>query len=371
MTSKERDYLHYATEVSLYSGKTRAYLRYKGVPFREITPSLKVYRDVIVPRVGRPIIPVLETPEGETLQDTTVIIDALEARLDGPSIYPEGPAQRLVAVLLELYGDEWLVMPAMHYRWHFKGENLRFIVREFGETAGAHAPRWSRPLFGLLPAFVFGGQYQRYFGISRRNWRALEASYEGFLVDFDRHLAVHPFLLGTRPSIGDFGLIAPLYAHLYRDPAPGRLMRRLAPRVADWVERMQHPTVPRGGVFLRDDVIPPTLEPILKRMFVEQLPVLTDTVRRTHAWAAAHPGRARLPRMIGEHRYWLGGVAETRKVTPYSQWMFQRATDAYAAIEPDMRASIDALLARLGGLEALRSPIPTRLAYRDHRIVLE
>ena len=34
-----------------------------------------------------------------------------------------------------------------------------------------------------------------------------------------------PFLLGHRPSIGDFGLLAPIYAHLYRDPVPGFILR--------------------------------------------------------------------------------------------------------------------------------------------------
>ncbi|MEZ4407778.1 MAG: glutathione S-transferase family protein [Polyangiales bacterium] len=366
----ERPFLHYAAEVSLYSGKTRAYLRYRDVPFREVPPTLGVYRKVIVPNVGRPIIPVLQTPEGEILQDTTVIIDALEARL-GPSVYPTTPAQRLVALLFELYGDEWLVMPAMHYRWHFKRENLAFILREFGEAGGADAPKWVRPLFGVIPALVFGGQYARYFGISRRNWSALEGSYEGFLRDFDAHLAVHPYLLGTRPSIGDFGLVAPLYAHLYRDPAPGKLMRAIAPNVARWVERMQHPPTPNRGAFLDDDAIPPTLDPMLRRMFTEQLPVLVDTVAKTDAWSRAHPSEERVPRVIGAHRYRLGDVEEERAVTPYSQWMFQRALDAYAALDEATKARVDPWLHELGGLPGLATPVPTRVAYRRHRVVVD
>ena len=44
---------------------------------------------------------------------------------------------------------------------------------------------------------------------------------------FERHLGETgvPFLLGHRPSIGDFGLLAPIYAHLYRDPVPGFILR--------------------------------------------------------------------------------------------------------------------------------------------------
>ena len=110
-------YIFYGAEVSLYSGKVRAYLRYKAIPYEERLSTLAVYRQIIVPKIGRPIIPVVLTPEGEYLQDTTVIIDALEPRFPDHPVYPDTPAQRLVALLLELYGDEWLVMPAMHFRW--------------------------------------------------------------------------------------------------------------------------------------------------------------------------------------------------------------------------------------------------------------
>jgi hypothetical protein len=34
---------------------------------------------------------------------------------------------------IKVYADEWLVIPAMHYRWSFP-ENLDFIYREFGRT---------------------------------------------------------------------------------------------------------------------------------------------------------------------------------------------------------------------------------------------
>ncbi|MEH6636896.1 MAG: glutathione S-transferase N-terminal domain-containing protein, partial [Halioglobus sp.] len=98
-------YQHLAHEVSLYSGKTRAYLRYKNIPFDEHL-SLDVH-DRIKTEVGKKIVPVVVTPEGEYLQDTTVIIDRLEQRFPTPSVYPDTPAQKLVALLLELYGDEW------------------------------------------------------------------------------------------------------------------------------------------------------------------------------------------------------------------------------------------------------------------------
>lgn len=357
----------YGAEVSLYSGKARAYLRYKGIPYEERLATLAVYREIIVPKIGRPIIPVLLTPQGEYLQDTTVIIDTLEPRFPDHPVYPDTPAQRLVALLLELYGDEWLVMPAMHYRWQYKRQNLGTILRAFGDLLRPQSPAWLKPIIGLAPAFKFGGMYQNYFGIGKPMHAAVERSYEGFLDEFNAHLAKHDFLLGSRPSIGDFGFIGPLYAHLYRDPAPGKLMRERAPNVARWVERMQHPE-PLSGAFLANDEIPATLMPLLTRVFREQTPVLQDTVRAVSAWCAANPDSDILPRVIGRHRFTLEGDSNERAIQPYAQWMFQRPVQFYQQLSDADRARIAPLLKQTGGLDALNTAIATPLDYVGYRV---
>lgn len=56
------------------------------------------------------------------------------------------------------------------------------------------------------------------FGVSPETIPAVEASYAHFLHLFNEHLAASPYLLGGRPTIGDYALVAPLYAHLARDP---------------------------------------------------------------------------------------------------------------------------------------------------------
>lgn len=360
-------YIHYADEVSLYSGKTRAYLRYKNISFREVTPTMEVYREVIVPAVKRPIIPLVGTPEGQLLQDTTVIIDALEQRHTDCPIYPPGPQQRLAALLLELFGDEWLVMPAMHYRWQYKRQNLRFILNEFGGMLKPGWPKLLHPVAGVAPAVMFGNMYKDYFGLRRGMHQAVEESYLGFLDEFNNHLAEHDFLFGSRPSIGDFGLIGPLYAHLYRDPAPGKLMKQRAPQVARWVERMQHPE-PLSGEFLADDQVPETLMPILARQVREQFPVLADTVRRVGEWAIAHPDKRYPPRTLGSHRYTLQGRSAERKVQPYVQWMLQRPLRHYQTLPPEQKAKADRWLAPIGAIDTLSISPPVWLDYRQHRL---
>ena len=75
-------------------------------------------------------------------------------------------------------------------------------------------------------------------GITDHTGAAIEAEYLEFLRLFEKHLAAFPYLLGGQPSLGDFAFFGPLYAHLYRDPASGDLMREAAPQVCDWVIRM-------------------------------------------------------------------------------------------------------------------------------------
>ncbi|GMR17095.1 MAG: hypothetical protein BMS9Abin32_151 [Gammaproteobacteria bacterium] len=355
-------------EISLYSGKARAYLRFKQIPFTEsITPA---DRKLVAERVGRRVMPVVLTVDGACVQDTTLIIDYFEQRYPQPAVYPEGAWQRLVALLFEVYGDEWLLLPAMHYRWQYKRHNLGYVLRSFGEIMRPGWPRWLRPLGGVPVALIFGNLYKPVMGCTRRMRGAIEKSYEAFLDDFNRHLEGHAFLLGDRPCIGDFGLIGPLYAHLYRDPYPGKLMRERAPRVAEWVERMQQPTH-FDGDFLAGDQVPETLYPLLRRMFDEQLPVLVDTLRRVGQWSAEHADASGIPRFIGKHEFSIGGKTAQRYVMPFAQWMLQRPLRHYQSLATAEKARIDPLLEDLGGLEGLNEPLAAPLKMEDYRLRLE
>ena len=75
---------YYAAEISYFSGKVRPALRYKGIHFTELLPDVP---GVILPRTGLAFIPILVTPEDQTLQDTSDILDALEVRFPSPPLY--------------------------------------------------------------------------------------------------------------------------------------------------------------------------------------------------------------------------------------------------------------------------------------------
>lgn len=353
----------YAAEVSLFSGKARAYLRYKGIPFREELPTWRVVREVLVPNTGLAMVPVVRTVDGRFVQDTSEIIDHFEASHPEPAVVPVTPRQHVVSHLLELYADEWLVLPAMRYRWRMG--HLRYVARAFGGLSMPDAPRWLHGLLGLPMAAYFGVGHVPVLGLGPRMRRAVDRMYPAFLASFEAHLAVHPYVLGGRPTLADFGLYGPLYAHLYCDSRSHDEMKEQAPRVADWVRRMTDPSPDAMGAVLADDEVPTTLEPLLRDLFRHQWPVVLDTWHRIDAYLSERPGQRRLPRFVGRHAFELEGVRGRRSVHTYTAWMSQRAMRAREALTPDDRAWLD----RLGGASFLAFR-PSRELLRDHgRIV--
>ena len=352
----------------MYSGKVRCYLRKKAIPYREKYPSIITYKRFILPRTGVRFIPVLHTPEDQVLQDTTVIIDALEARFPELPVYPDTPRQRFVSLLLELFGDEWLLLPAMHYRWNFPADNDDFLFREFGGLMFPWLPGFVRKKLGRKIARRFQG-YIPMLGITEQTGPALEAWFEALLADLGRHFEHHLFLLGGRPTLADFAFAGPLYGHLSRDPYPARLLRAKSPHVMDWIGRMTS-TAQFTGPLLPADAIPDSLLPILSRCVLDQLPYITDTSRSLDKWASGKPAGTLVPRSIGRQPVNINGRTAERLVLPYSVWMFQRPYDYYRKLTDPERQPVAELLAGLGGLEPFEEILNTRLDRRGNRTCL-
>jgi glutathione S-transferase len=361
------DYIVYGGDHSLFTGKLRAYMRYKGLNWEERTATREVYREIILPRIGAPIVPVLEMAAGEYVQDTTDIIDFLESRHPEAPIYPDTPVQRLVALLFELFGDEWLVIPAMHYRWSVLDQQREFILSEFGRMSSPEASHEEQVAIGERTSQAFAGMVPA-LGITEDTIPGIEAAYLELLDQLDRHFSDHEFLLGSRPCIGDYGLMGPLYAHLARDPVPKALMQERAPNVYAWVQRMNGPA-PLAGMFLPDDTVPETLLPILATQCRDQLPDVLDVIRNNSAWLADNPGGS-IPRFLGMHPFTFGSAKGERVIGSYAQWLFQRPWAHYHSLEGDERKDADELLRRVGGHAALNTPVERWLERKSGQLEL-
>ncbi|MEM6639903.1 MAG: glutathione S-transferase family protein [Pseudomonadota bacterium] len=361
-------YTMYGAHFSLYSGKLRAYLVNKGLTFDEVLSTASMFRRVIIPKTGVRFIPVLETPEGVCLQDTAAIIDALEARHPSPRLLPATPKQHLFCRLFELYADEWLLIAAMHYRWNH--DNFPFVYQEFGSLAAPRAPAFIRSFIGKRLGAKFRG-FVPLLGITDATIPSIEAWFEEHvLAELERVLSGQPYLLGEAPSVADCALMGPLYAHIFRDPGSGKIMRRRAPHVAAWVERMNRPPA-TGGQWCSDDAIPEPLKVLLQGALRDFWPVLTNTVAALADWAEGRPKGEELPRALGQTAFSVNGVEGTRVMQSFHVWKLQRVIDAYeATIDSDARASVDRWLAEIGGSDAVNIAIPRRVERLNNRIVL-
>jgi glutathione S-transferase len=368
-TAVSKPYILYAWPLSLYSGKVRAYLRYKGISFVEKPIRAWTFR-TIERKTGANVMPVLVTPEGEWLQDSSAIMDRLEQRFPQAPVLPATPRQRVAAYVLEAWGDEYWLPAAMHYRWNFRENFERLFRQEAGDLLAPLAPRFVKDrladgiaakLRGFLPGL----------GVVSAQINTIEAWTEGMLDRFDAHFEQQPYLLGTRPSYGDFGLVGPLFAHLGRDPYPRRTLIEPRRHLAAWVARMQQPEQPRGGEFLSGDRIPPTLAPVFEAIFTEFWPSLAaiqDEVRR--ALPTLRNGRG-FRRSLGEIEFPMGARRYRRLATPYSLWMAQRALDAYRGLAPAQQLSVDAWLATVSGAKAMQLAIEPRLTRMALRVAPE
>jgi len=352
-------------EHSYFSGKARAYLLYKGIPHELVTSDADVFGNVILPKVGWAVIPVV-IENGDVIQDTATIIDHFEAVYPGiRPVLPTGTRQKIASSIMELMGDEWLKLAAMHYRWSFP-EQLPYLAHEWDRasnirghaTAGPEERRDNiRRAEELMSRFK---NVLPFLGVNKDTIPGVEATYLRFIELFNEHLKSHRYLLGNSPCVGDFALMGPLYAHLYRDPVPGKLMKLRAPHVAEWVERMNLTTYPgfekphtvdtTGTVhtteqkqgWLADDEIPSTLIPLLEMWFREHLPMLEQTVATFRRFVASTSGQAilekELPRSLGMSSFTIGGYEGKRACVTFDIWKLQRLLDTISSC-PEEQAS--------------------------------
>ncbi len=375
-------YILYGMSGSLYTGKVRAYLRHHGVPFEERSLGHPEFAEKILPQIGRMIIPVVTTADGEVLQDGTDILDAFEERALGRhAIVPEDTVLRAISYLFELFGGEGLLRPAMHYRWNFDAENLPFIKSFFAEAmpAGLNDQQANE-------MFDFNSGRMRnaatIFGVVPDTMAEIERSYQNFLKRFDAHLSAFGFLLGSQATLGDYGLFNPLYAHLGRDPHPAKLMQTIAPRVFRWTERMNGPetyvdhrlTASSDGLISAEGV-PDTLKGLMRYVADEYLSEITAHVAYANEWLAdrpdLEPGTNGLEnpaqRGIGMAEFNWRGLTIKTAVMPYRFYLLQRLTDCSANADDADQKAIRSLFAETG-LEPILTLRTTRRVERVNHL---
>jgi len=383
-------YILWGTPHSLYTGKARSCLIKKGLAFVERCPSHADYKARVRPAVGMVTFPVLETPEGQFIQDSTDIVtylDSLDSLTSATSMTPSTPVQRVVARLIDGFGLEGMLQAAMHYRWSYRDEQELFLQTEFGRGLYAGADREARRAAGRRVMDFFSSSLPA-LGITPETAPAIETAYEELLEALDVHFQSYPYVMGWRVSIADLGLIAPMYAHLGRDPYPTALMKKRAPNVARWVERMQLPNTPDGEYephdadWLTDDAIPTTLEPLLALVFKDWGPLLGADIASYQQWLVTHPqvqaghlvhinDKHMVHPTLGMVSYAWRGVQVQRASAVHGLWLFQLAQDAANALSGDAKQKLAAWVERTGGQKVMDLRLPRALERQNNLMVLK
>jgi glutathione S-transferase len=262
----------HGSEVSYFTGKLEGYLRYKELPYERVPATPHRMRR----KSGAAQIPAVELADGRWATDTTAILAWLETERPDPPVVPREPLLAFFCRLLEDYGDEWLWRPAMHYRWSYVADAALLSRKLVDELA-------HEPLPGFLKRFVVRTRQRTFFvrrdGVDDRTRAHVEATYRGTLARLRDVLADRPFLLGTAPSLADYGFFGPMFRHFGQDPTPSTIMRETAPEVYAWVARVWNARASRidGG---HEAKVPDAWGPLL------------DEIGRTHLEHLAANARA-------------------------------------------------------------------------------
>lgn len=317
-------YRIFGAEMSPYSVKVRSWARYKGLAHTWVNrggdnaAEYAKYAKV-------PIIPLVVTPDGEGLQDSTPIIERLEALHPEPAIHPADPALAFLSALLEEVGDEWGNKWMFHYRWRRDVDQKASA----GRIALSMNPSMNETAQTALAEQIRARMVGRvwFVGSSDTTAQFIEDSFHEALAQLDAHLAARAFLFGARPSFADFALWGQLY-NMWSDPTPCAVIEARGQHVLAWIQRLLWPTA--FGPFEAWQMLEPTLMPIIKDWAGELF----------MPWTLANA--AALARPDEEFEVKLRGFAWRQKPQKYHAKSLEALRAKYIAVKD--RSALDAIL---------------------------
>ena len=363
----------YAMPHSLYSGRARSYLIKNRIPFEERSTGHESFKAEVLPKGKLPTIPTLVTAEGQVIRDGAAIIEHFEAA-NGRPCQPPGARQQVISALFDVIGTDGLLRAAMHYRWNFPDDNLAFVRYHFLHSQ-RDVPEREEKTEAMMNRMRHAAMI---FGVTEQTQPLVEALYLEYLDALNTHFERYPYLLGWRPCIGDFGLIAPMYAHLGRDPYPARLMQQRAPAVYRWVERMnrEDQDVPEcfnaGNDFLANDEIPETLMPVLKVLAEDFVPETLAAAELINKWLDEHKPKAgavavgRLAEALGTADFTVRGETITALAQPHRFYLLQRVQEVFAQSPAEKQTESMSLLERCAMERLLAASLNRRIVRAEN-----
>jgi glutathione S-transferase len=205
------------------------------------------------------IVPLVVRADDQAIQDSTPIIEALDAEYPEPSIHPTDPVAAFVSALLEEFGDEWGNKWMFHLRWARDVDQIASAGRIASTMLKGSGDEEKAAMANQIRERMVGRVW--FVGSNEQTGPQIERSFREGLALLDAHLATRPYLFGARPAFGDFGLWGQVY-EAWTDPTASALVESEAPNVLDWVHRMLWPRA--EGDFEDWSSLEATLMPFLK-----------------------------------------------------------------------------------------------------------
>ena len=367
-------YILYSTPHSLYSGRARAYLIKRSIPFEERYITYSSFTE-IKPIAKLPTIPILVTPTGEVIRDGAAIIDYFESTL-GRLFRPVSPLQDIISSLFDVIGSEGLRRPAMHYRWNFPEDNDDFLYYHFFSLFRPDYPNREQKTISVMEMLRTTTKMR---GVTTNTKDLIENLYIELLDALNSHFQHTPYLLGGSPCIGDFGLLAPLYGHLARDPHPAALMKKRAPRVYRCVERMNRASQDAQEYFdcdtdfFQKNEIPKTLIEVLRVLSQDFVPETIASAKCLNLWLSEQNPTTGSPAVFQLGTSPLGNVEfQVRDrlikaaVVPYRHFQLQRIHQIFDEVETKVQMQIKQMLESCGMANLLNIRLNRLIGRRDN-----
>lgn len=315
----------YGPELSYFTGKLEAAIRFMELPYERL-PAGPMSEEPLAAGVAQ--VPAMRLADKRWMTDSTPIVAWLHERYPAHQVVPSNPVLRFFSLLLEDYADEWLWRPAMHYRWDYEeGAQLqgRVLIDE-----NAH----DMPLPAFLKHHLIRNRQRKLFtkgdGVTRETWDHVEKSYLDTLAQFKTILDDRPYMLGSRPSLADFGFFGPMFRHFSMDPTSARIMRETAPSVYEWVARVWNARSSSGGELL--EALPDDWLPILSSIGATYLPYL---VANASAWERSDK---RYDVVIENVTY------RNIRTAPYRVWCLEQLRTHFEALSDTQQKEVEAVL---------------------------
>ena len=343
----------YGAPFSLYTGRVRSYLIKAGIDYREEPHASQHFFESVLPKAGgRRGIPTIEFQDGTVIRDGVAIIDHFEAR-NGEAFSPRTPKQQIVSLILDAIGAEGLLRACMHYRWNFDQDNEDFLLFHFQTIfLEEDAEQLAKDRMAFIRENVNPA-----WGVTPEAHDFIEAYHVSMLKKLNAHFSDYPYFLGGKPCRGDFGMMAPLYGHLGRDPKPLSLMQFHAVRLFRWTERMNRPEPDVGEfsnkeeTYLPGDEVPQTLIPVLKHFAIDFMPETRAACECINAWLDENkhlePG-TEAERAVGICHFEVQGVQFDTMAQPFRFYVLKRMQDAFASMSETAQEDVRNLLASCG-----------------------